>query len=485
MSFIAIDLESAASVEPPRYFGQLIPVAPAHTGRYDVAKKVKRASASVPAGSRKRSTAPLPLNWTQWLHPEGKLYFFCDDGLRVVTDSYMLDASTAAKVDAWIYEIRLKAKSGGIILGEKVELFLQVTSDNDCNYYFVNLESRALFWLEDCSTSALGLLDVVSDTHLGLVLEAEYWAHIENFCMHLGGLPQNSIDDLILVFTHGLADTLTSTLSTFPYDATASEKILNLLNHSRDKISKGEVVTLVARFWGLIVYNRYLTHHGEEQARLSRDSSIIDADEAEEIQWTRTAFSMMSFGTFKPYMKKFDGLFVDSLVYGFEWESFMKSCISGWRDSIALSFGLLLLHVFCFFLPISSILASISGLTSSLSILVAILLLHRHEELGKSDASSAHEYLTSVKSSTFGFQGIAFAFSLPKALSILSFLALFSQWAFLGYNLVVSHPVALIAPLFVLMVLFAVIASTSTTLHFRVPSFRFWNASMKTEASMV
>lgn len=88
--------------------------------------------------------------------------------------------------------------------------------------------------------------------------------------MHFGGLPLKVIDDLILVLMHGVAgtlfqllycddvpersmkDTITSHTSTFPYDTAASEKILDLLNKSRDKISQGEIVTLVARFWGVI-----------------------------------------------------------------------------------------------------------------------------------------------------------------------------------------------------------------------------------------
>ena len=39
---------------------------------------------------------------------------------------------------------------------------------------------------------------------LETLLEAQYWTHIENFCMHIGGLPLNTIDDLIDVFSHAL-----------------------------------------------------------------------------------------------------------------------------------------------------------------------------------------------------------------------------------------------------------------------------------------
>jgi len=39
---------------------------------------------------------------------------------------------------------------------------------------------------------------------LEILLEAQYWSHIENFCMHFGGLAPKAIDDLILVFLHAL-----------------------------------------------------------------------------------------------------------------------------------------------------------------------------------------------------------------------------------------------------------------------------------------
>ncbi len=47
-------------------------------------------------------------------------------------------------------------------------------------------------------------------------------------------------------------DNLTSSLSTFPYDAAATEKFLNLLITSRGRIHEGYTVAFVARLWGLI-----------------------------------------------------------------------------------------------------------------------------------------------------------------------------------------------------------------------------------------
>lgn len=84
-----------------------------------------------------------------------------------MTDSYLFNPILAAKIDAWVDEIQRRAKSLDVSLGTQVELFLQLSNEADCNYYFVDLQSKSLFWLEDCCTSVLGLLEVVSDSHLG------------------------------------------------------------------------------------------------------------------------------------------------------------------------------------------------------------------------------------------------------------------------------------------------------------------------------
>lgn len=145
------------------------------------------------------------------------------------------------------------------------------------------------------------------------------------------------------------------------------------------------------------------------------------------------------------------------------------------------------MHVFFLLVPISPIsrtLAIASGLTSSLAILVAVLLISRHESMTKGGATPAHEYLSSIKSSRFGFQGIAFAFALPRALSIWSLILVFTQWAVFGYETVAVYPVALVAPISVVLVLLIVFASTSPSSFLRIPTFRFWRSTKASDSSM-
>ncbi|KDR80108.1 hypothetical protein GALMADRAFT_242345 [Galerina marginata CBS 339.88] len=473
-SQISIELISG----PSKSTGSLRPIVAQATGRYDVTMKVQRSHAVIEPGmflsTRDASPTYLPPQWSASVHPEGKIYFYRDSGLRIVTDSYLYTPEVGEQICAWAHEVEKQAADKSFVLTDSVELFLQL-EDDDCNYYFVDRATQTLFWLEEYETSDLGLHPVVSPSHLKLVLETQYWSHVENFCMHFGGLPRKSIDDLILVFSHALADTLTSNLSTFPYDASTCEKFLNLLTSSRDRIHDGHTVCFVARLWGVIIYNRYETHYGQQQPRLSRDSSIL-VDQDKEIQWTKSIFSSLSFGTSAPYLKQLDELFLDRFVYGADWDSFMTQCIKGWQKITVQSVGLLLLHGFCFLLPVSPLLAYISASMTSLSILASALLIHRHEELATAGASPAHEYLTAVSSPRIKFQGVAFAFALPKTFFILGLVVFFSQWSILlCQNMCLTRAILCLGAVFVILI----------AIQFSTSRKSLFSRSEKDEASMV
>jgi len=84
-----------------------------------------------------------------------------------------------------------------------------------------------------------------------------------------------------------------------------------------------------------------------------------------------------------------------------------------------------------FFLPVSPLLAYISGSLACLSLLTSVLLIHRHEELDMAGAAPAHAYLEAIQSKYFGMQGAAFAYALPKAFFLYSITAFLSQWGFI------------------------------------------------------
>ena len=154
-------------------------------------------------------------------------------------------------------------------------------------------------------------------------------------------------------------------------------------------------------------YNRYETHYGQEQSRLSRDCAIL-TDDSTEVQWTRTLLSLTSLRTSDRYLETLDALFVDKFVYAHAWTTFMSTCLKTWRRDCCSSAMLLLfvpqsdwflqtnililiiarLHILCFFHPVSGVLAYTSSLLASTSLLTGMLLIHRHEEL---EFAEAHE----------------------------------------------------------------------------------------------
>jgi len=72
---------------------------------------------------------------------------------------------TAETISAWVIEIEERASKKGFTFTQHTELFLQLDG-NDCNYYFVDHGARMLFWLDAYDTSELGILPVVSSSHL-------------------------------------------------------------------------------------------------------------------------------------------------------------------------------------------------------------------------------------------------------------------------------------------------------------------------------
>jgi len=278
--------------------------------------------------------------------------------------------------------------------------------------------------------------------------------------MHFGGLPQKAIDDLRLIFLHAHGDNLTSNLSTFPYTAPQCEKFLELLNMSRDYIRDGHVVAFVGRIWSIICYNRYETHYGQEQSRLSRDCAIL-SDDSTEVQWTRTLLSLLSFRASDRYVETLDALFVDKFVYAHAWNTFMSTCLKTWRRDCCSSAMLLLLHILCFFNPVSTVLAYASSLLASASFLTGMLLIHRHEEMEVAEANEAQAYLSGVRSDYFKFQGVAAAYSLPRVLSLLGLLIFFSQWLVLIWEN--SSHIYAIPLIFLVLALFLSLQQTTST----------------------
>ncbi|KAK0220251.1 hypothetical protein IW262DRAFT_1383573 [Armillaria fumosa] len=328
----------------------------------------------------------LPPHWTSHVHPEGQLYFRLDAPCSVVTEAYLYHAATMAKVDHWTKKIETLLEEKKISVSSDVELFIKIEED-DCAYYFVNHATRTEFWLDAIETDSLGLPDVASPSHLRIYLESLYWAHVEHFPMHIGGLPTKSYDDLICIFNHGLADHMTSGVSTFFYSQGECATFLKVLRSGKDHNEDGHQTCVAARLWSIVCSHRFSVYYGQEFSRLSRDQAVLF--HPEEKVFLEPLVSFISLGNSASYSKRLDDLFVDRLVYVDQWQPFMSKCLQEWKDAVLFTSSTFILHVPIAFAPSLPALTAASIALFTASLIASMLLIHRHRRLEKASATQA------------------------------------------------------------------------------------------------
>jgi len=73
---------------------------------------------------------------------------------------------TLSRIGFWVKFVEGLLLDQEIKISEDMELFLELSGDNDCVYYLVDFKSQTSFWLESVSSDELGLPLVVSPDHL-------------------------------------------------------------------------------------------------------------------------------------------------------------------------------------------------------------------------------------------------------------------------------------------------------------------------------
>ncbi|KAF8068882.1 hypothetical protein FPV67DRAFT_1095201 [Lyophyllum atratum] len=469
--------EHTITTEHRRGGGSLRHTTSKHTGRYAGTAKVEPEDMCIEPGmffsTREPVPSYLPPQWSAHIHPEGQLYFHRNATLHIVTEAYIYHPDIMGKVSYWIKEIEDLLPQKQIVLSEGVELFLEIDGE-DCAYYFVDHRSRTEFWLDAIDTDDLELLPAVSPSHLKLALHELYWIHVEYFPMHRAGLTASVLEELIGVFSHALADHMTSRNSTFPYAEPDCAKFLKLLRASRDQLNDGHTTCFVARLWHLVFKHRFSTHYGEQHARLSRDQVIL-VDASRESRRFGILASLLSFKTSDAYVSRLNDIYTDHLVYSHQWEPFMERCLKDWRSSSYLASSSLIIHLLLNFIPTQQLLTIFSASCFGASFISSMLLIHRHDSLENATATEALIYLNGVRSDNFKFQWVALAYSLPKALYF---------WGLAGVTLNCLFSVTVLTAgcfnwilyflglvCFCLLVLFAFQDATSRNKILRLPNF--------------
>ncbi|KAF7344555.1 hypothetical protein MSAN_01937400 [Mycena sanguinolenta] len=408
--------ELVSMVSETKSEGILRPTTSKDTGRYERTGLAEVVNMQITSGQFIGSRVPeptyLPPHWSAHIHPEGQLYFCRQGSPRVVTEAYLYRPETLDKVTGWIKRIEKLIADQDFPVSAELELFIKL-EDEDCAYYLTISAFLPSFRFRSSTCFARNCIGTMSNF----------------FPMH-GSLSRGTLDSLVCVFMHAICDQMTSRVSTFPYSKQDCEAFVSLLKNSRDHLSDGNIVCTVARLWGIICRNRYLTQYGQENSRLSRDQAVLWDPETKN-RWVSTVASRISFRTSDRYLAQLDDVFVDHLVYSDQWKSMVTGCLRDWRGASHGAFLALMLHIFLLALTPCPSLAVASASLFVASLLASTLLLNRYVPLQGVTAEQAMDYLEAVQSPTFKFQFVALVFALPHTLNLWGTLVLFANCIFM------------------------------------------------------
>ncbi|KAJ7158968.1 hypothetical protein C8R43DRAFT_994627 [Mycena crocata] len=415
----------------PHFRGVLRPITSYYTGRYDNSTIVCPTVVKIESGLFTQCQDPeptyLPPLWSVHVHPEGQPYFFLAGPLRVVTEAYLYLPGDLKRIYRWIQQIHDILSQTNIIISQQTELFLKL-EDEDCAYYFVDHATRTQFWLETYETDELGIPPVVSTSQLKIALEELYWVHVEHFPVHSEPLSNETLDEIISIFSHGLCDQMTSTVSTFLYTAQDCNNFISMLKECKGKLQDGYSTWIIARLWSMIDHHKYMTHYGQQTARLSRDQSIL-YDPTPKFRGISTLMTYLTFKDSGKHLARLEDVFVDHFVYADQWKQLIDDSVFEWTTSgcvalvgSGLHYPFLVLNC-----PIPAILLSSATLFGA-GMVSSMFLALKYHAMKRLSPTQAMHYLESVHSAVFKFQILAFIYSLPRALTLWGLIAYGFNW---------------------------------------------------------
>ncbi|KAG2139477.1 hypothetical protein BD769DRAFT_1431984 [Suillus cothurnatus] len=420
--------------------GILRPITSLATARYGKLLSIYSYHAVIPPASL---TAPSSLGiqteWKSYPHPEGQLYFHRRlPNYDVVTEANIHRQETEDRVSGCLKSIDDRILQQQIKVPPSSELYIELDeSPFACAYYFVNHDTRRIFWLEQTSTELLDMGTIVSDSHLDTALQRLYWVHVEFFPMHMAAeVSPQVVDALIGVMSHGAADRLTSRSSTFPYTAEKCNQLLQLLSLQRGRTLDGHTLCFVARLWGAIENQRFMTYYGQEHAQLDR-LQIMTPEEDMDHEWVKTIANLALWGIPDRYLLELRDLFANEQVFVDQWQVFMTGCISEWHTAVVWAFPVITATILSCLLSRASVSSALpSILSASGSLATGSILLLKHHGLEDATASFAARYLRAAKSRSIGMLPSAIVFSLPKGLYLWSIVFMVAHFLLLASHVV-------------------------------------------------
>ncbi|KAG2131491.1 hypothetical protein BD769DRAFT_1386709 [Suillus cothurnatus] len=364
---------------------------------------------------------PPSSRWKPLAHPEGALYYY-DSTCRIYTDADLSKPSTLSAIEAFADKLYNDARTDpNIDITSKTELVVEDIDENTCGYYFVEQDTRCIFWLERFDAESLfdNIRRVRNMGHIKYAIEAQYWTHCELFPYENRVTPA-VLEELKQMIMHAAAVTITSVTSVAPFDRDELEKMLSLVTEIEGSSGKGTLEgqfthtrCVVARFMSeFIVKAKFFNFCGQPGARLDSDQTIYFKDHDHQSLLFIIA-SLLLFGAPRTHQKDLKKIWVDRIINRVLWNQFIGKLNDEWTG-LALS-ATVILNANVAFLAIPSVqdtakLLSYLSVICSIAVVLLVLLL-----------------------SFFGTEALAITYSLPYGLlmwALLSFAAGFGDLIF-------------------------------------------------------
>ncbi|KAG2131466.1 hypothetical protein BD769DRAFT_1722792 [Suillus cothurnatus] len=197
---------------------------------------------------------PPSSRWKPLAHPEGALYYY-DSTCRIYTDADLSKPSTISAIEAFADKLYNDARTDpNIDITSKTELVVEDIDENTCGYYFVEQDTRCIFWLERFDAESLfdNIRRVRNMGHISntlLKLSTAVCAtlmptqtisrtHCELFPYENRVTPA-VLEELKQMIMHAAAVTITSVTSVAPFDRDELEKMLSLVTEIEGSSGKG------------------------------------------------------------------------------------------------------------------------------------------------------------------------------------------------------------------------------------------------------
>ncbi|KAG1798368.1 hypothetical protein EV424DRAFT_470327 [Suillus variegatus] len=380
--------------------------------------------------------------WQPCIHPEGALYLY-NGRKRTFTEGHINQ-----------YLFRLMDRCAD----ELYDLVVPNQTDS-CQYYFVDHETRTLFWLHvyDKATETVfdDLQGVRDPSHIRYALESQYWMHCERY-------PKRELNRVKLlkelreVVVHASAEIITSDTSLSPFGADELSRILELVNHLQENVQESDFphsACVIARFMHYFSTAKYYNFCGLPYARLDADKSVYDeiASFHPLISSLSLALDAILFWAPQAHLYDLRRVWVDRCLNSPRWKDYNAKLMAEWTGITIYSTVMLAVDLSFLAVPNVNILTSesvgiitiyLSIISITGSLVVSVLLVRQNQRYGCESADKAGDFLYNMTATFFGDKGLATINSLPYAM--LMWGMIYFSFALL-YNVFKSTTTAMLA----------------------------------------